>query len=191
MLNALVKRWGVLFVVISTVLFPCSQAADLSAPIIVLSISDPLDDSTESYRVAVEVTDDSQVDWVMLRYRTIGDDKEFSALPMSIDRGEGLYSATIPKSGLKKPGIEYFIEAKDVANNVSQEPFPDQARQIYYVGANNDDSRSKRWWWIAGGALAAGLVAILASGNNGGNNSPSAPASLIIEAPVPGGESAN
>ncbi len=176
----------IVFVMVSS---PYSQGADLSAPIIVLPISDPLDDAVESYKVVVQVTDDSQVDWVMLRYRTIGDGGEFETLPMTMDRGEGVYSAMIPKSQLKRPGIEYFIEAKDAANNVSQEPFPDQARQIYYANAEEKETpKSNKWWWIAGGALAAGLIATLAQRNDGNESSS---ASLIIEAPVPsGGESA-
>ena len=164
------------------------NSADFSAPLIVLPFNEALEDSA-GYKISARVTDDGGIETVSLHYRTIGSEDDFQVIPLVPDRSEGFYSVVLPADQLLRPGIEYYVEAKDRASNISQEPFPDQPRQVFYASAQapvktgDAGSSTKKWWWIGLGVLATG--ALLAAANNDGGDSGDTGATLSIEAPAP------
>ena len=173
-----------------------SQAADFSAPLIVL----PLDKGTEDgvpFKVTARITDESGLESVMLYYRPAGSMEDFKALPMIPERAGDLYSVTLSSGLLSGAGIEYYIEARDRASNISQEPFPDKPRKIRLaskegrpetlaIESGSRDSNTKKWIWVGLGVLVTG--ALLSAAADGGDDGKSESTTLVIEAPVPGTE---
>ena len=163
------------------------RSADFSAPLIVLPLDQPLK-GTGGYRISARVTDDAALEEVMLHYRTINSGEAFKTQAMVPERNDGFYSVVLPARQLQQPGIEYYIEARDHASNISQEPFPNQPRQVFYAAspASSDSGNTtpggRKWLWIGLGVLAAG--AVLAAGN-GSNDKSDDGATLIIDASVP------
>ncbi len=182
---------GALFTLILLLLHPICFAADFSAPLITLSADGSLEGST-SYRISARVTDDGGIQEVNLHYRPIGSEDGFQTVAMVPDRGEGIYSAILPKDLIPLPGIEYYVEAMDRAANISQEPFPSRPRELLLAGpvaaaaaADSDSGSSARKWWLIGlGVLAVG--ALMAAGDEGeGDDEETGGATLTIEAQLP------
>ncbi len=173
-----------------TMLFcPMAQGADFSAPLVVLPLDKPVEDP-DVYRITAKVTDDGMVESVTLYYRPLGSEAEYQRLRMSSERTGEQYSATILLDPSFASGIEYYVEARDRASNISQEPFPDQPRKIRFADAVHSSESlaggaGKKWLWIGLGVLVTG--ALLAASNEGGGGEGET-TSLTIEAPLPGTE---
>jgi len=138
------------------------QAADFSAPLIELPLSNLPEKSASVRQIAVKVEDENGVVAVKIYYRTIGENSTYKALPLLPSANAVFYSVDLPAEAFIEPGIEYYIEARDVANNVSQAPFPGTPRRIAVNKALQTIVQSSdkkiNWWWVALGVVAAGVA---------------------------------
>ncbi|RUM94742.1 MAG: hypothetical protein DSZ28_01645 [Thiothrix sp.] len=158
------------------------SAADFSAPLITLPVAQPVEKGADTYRISAEVSDETGVVSVDVRYRNIGNNDEFKTLALAPTRNGKIYAATIKIDPANSQGIEYYIEARDSANNISEEPFPDAPRQIHFPDTKQAKKSShKKYWWMALGALAIGAVAANKSGDDNNDDT----VTLTIDAADP------
>ena len=147
-------------------LSPPLPAADFSAPLITLPVAQLVEEGDKNYRISAEVSDETGLVSVDLHYRNIGDESDFKTLALAPSRGGKIYATTLKIDTVNNQGIEYYIEARDSANNISEEPFPDSPRQIHFPDTKQaKKSSNKKYWWMALGALAIGVVAADKSDN--------------------------
>jgi len=161
----------------------------------------------ESYYITATVTDNVGVKDVLLFYRTIGA-TEYKRLLMD-NGGNDLYSKEIPSSDLLSPGIQYYIQAEDLAGNtllhgysfsplvVKVNPGKDsegnpialfgagsKSIQLTEQGGQKESIWKNKWLWIGVGVLAASVAL-----NNSGDETSPPPAkpgaTMVISAPVP------
>ena len=87
------------------------QQGDESAPSI--SVTQIPDGQDEDVPVEVEasITDSSGVHSATLYYRILGGGI-FASAPM-VDQGNDMYTAQIPAASIRRPGVEYYVEAVD------------------------------------------------------------------------------
>jgi hypothetical protein len=165
-------------------------AEDLTAPEVQHDpISEPLT-SGAMHRIQATVTDNVAVDTVSLFYRHVGA-TQYQRKPMLREAlGSDVFSVTLGHKDLAAPGIEYYIQATDMAGNsvlygysfepiklsvVSDTGSTADATDNEYTEPTNADGKEKKkggskWIWIALGALALGAVAAAASGGGGGDS---------------------
>ncbi len=168
----LLKRWLVACLIATLmgggVISPALYAADFSAPVVRMAFTDSSAKAGEALRVSATVSDDQVVSRVILRYRPMKSAAEFSSLPMTKNLASGLYSATIPATQIKAPGVEFFVEASDAVGNVSQEPFPNHPQQVAVKGGGGTFAGGNaKWLWVLAGAVVVGA---LAGGGGGGDS---------------------
>ena len=165
-------------------------AADLTAPEVEHEpISDPLS-SGAMHRIKATVTDNVAVDSVSLFYRHVGETQYQRKNMLRESRDSDVFSVTLGRKDLATPGIEYYIQATDMAGNsvlygysfepiklsvVSDTGSTTAASDSEYTEPTNADGKDKKkggskWIWIALGALALGAVAAAASGGGGGDS---------------------
>lgn len=186
-----VSSFLIVCVSLAGVLSPATlQAADFSAPVIRLSLDRGAPKDGEPLAVAATVTDDQQVQQVLLRYRVSGSQSKFSSVAMKKRGSAQIYTATVPVESLKAPGIEYFVEARDEVGNVSQEPFPTHPRVVMIQGKESAlASGNMKWLWVVAGALAVGALAGGGGGSSSGGDvgvtGEAGSATLTISAPTP------
>ncbi|KPJ96524.1 MAG: hypothetical protein AMJ53_00615 [Gammaproteobacteria bacterium SG8_11] len=184
-------------------------AADVSAPEVEHEpVNEPLSVGA-MHQIKATVTDNVGVETVSLFYRRAGDSQYIRKAMLREAKDSDIYSITLGTKDLAAPGIEYYIQATDVAGNsvlygYSFEPIklsvltnadlPADASDSSFTEALNGDTmekkkRSYKWVWIALGALAVGAVAAAASGGGGGDDGGQSgsenPGSVTISAPVP------
>jgi hypothetical protein len=164
-------------------------ATDLSAPVIRLSMAVSPPKPGKPLRISASVSDNQALSRVLLRYRKAGSNDAFASIPMQKAAESSLYSAAIPAGQLSEPGVEYFVEAVDTTENISQEPFPSHPRIVTIQGTGSNavaGTRKINWLWVAAGVVAAGA---LAASSGGGGDASSDPgdtgATLTITAPTP------
>jgi hypothetical protein len=160
-------------------------AADLSAPVVRLSLD--LDSYEEGMPISVSavVTDNQRLKQVVLRFRLSGVSDEFLFIPMKKDEASRLYSASIPAAKVMAPGVEYFVEATDAEGNISQQPFPSHPHTVMIEGERSmTASRKINWWWVLAGVVAVGAVAD-GSGSSGGSENGEGSGGLTVVAPTP------
>ena len=119
-------HWLMLAVVFNfSVVSPSLQAAgmDLDSPTIIAKGHEPSYINGKGYHIQVVVKDNRRVAKVVLHFREAGSSNKYVALPM-VSMGRGVYAAIIPASITARSGVEYFVEAKDQAGNVTQAPYP-------------------------------------------------------------------
>ena len=138
------------------------QAADFSAPLIELPISNLPEKSASVRQIAAKVEDENGVVSVKIHYRTIGEDSTYNTLPLLPSANAAIYTVDLPAEAFIEPGIEFYIEARDVANNVSQSPFPGTPRRIVVNKALQTIVQSSdkkiNWWLVAVGVVATGAA---------------------------------
>ena len=195
----------------SLVLLPIAHAAelalpsgDLTAPVIKhIPISkdalpgQPID-------IKATVTDNVGVKEVILFYRE-NPAADFKRMKMKRDLDSFIYTASIPS--IDSPGLEYYIQATDLAGNallfghafspltITVAPAAADGGETKAVAAmesqtapagKEEKSGVSKWVWIGLGVVAVG--AALAAGGGGGDN-PKEPAgttgSLTVIGPVP------
>lgn len=150
---------------------------DTNPPVIVHS---PMKQITEGMPVRIQatVTDNNEVNKVMLNYRRKGDNA-YLQTRMIDTGGSNIYSVDLPDNIGKR--IEYFIEAIDTAgNDIKGEPYeitvpavsmkltgvaPLDTEESVLKLQSRKDGVSK-WVWIGLGVLAVGALA-----NSGGGES--------------------
>jgi hypothetical protein len=176
---------------------PPSQSAPTSAPL----------------TIEAAVTDNVGVQEVTLYYRHIGS-ADFTTVNMA-PVGNDTYAATIPPTRVAEPGLEYYIQAADVAGNmalrgfafdplvvnvvpmapppvvtVMPEPRPSPAEAL---AMRTEPAKGRSWykkWWVWTLVGSAVLIGTAASGGDGGGDSgsnppPSDTGSITITGPIP------
>ena len=149
-----------------------------------------------SLDIQAVVTDDNQVDKVMLFFRAAGKTK-FNSMQMK-PQGDDFYMAIIPRDKVAEPGMEYYIQATDKAGNVvlrgfESEPLKmvvtEDATEVQGAGPALAKPWYKKWWaWTLAGAAVVGGTALAISIIDGGPNGPPPPdttGSATITGPVP------
>jgi len=162
-------------------------AADLSAPVVRLSLDLESHEEGMPIPVSATVIDNQRLKQVVLRFRLFGSSDDFLSIPMEKNAASQLYSAFIPATKVMAPGVEYFVEAHDAEGNISQQPFPNHPHTVMIEGERSTmASRKINWWWVLAGAVAVGAVASGSSGDSSdtavnGDGSEG----LTVVAPVP------
>ncbi len=182
------------FVIIICAALVCSpliNAAQLSLPsgdLVAPVITQPEYTATvkegENHVIDVRVTDNMAVKQVVLYYRTIGG-KNYQRKLMSNIKKTDRYRISISADKIKKPGLEYYIQAVDVAGNTLLHGYSFSPLSVKVVAnyeniasstaaskavseIESDDSIfTSKWFWIGVGVLVAGAAA--ASGGGGGD----------------------
>lgn len=145
------------------------MAADMSAPIIVPTVQQPFDKDDESIRIGASVNDDQSLSEVVLHYRTLGSVSAFESVPMERQQTPSLFEVILKGEQLSAPGLEYYIEARDGAGNISQQPFPSSPTTVAIEKrVASEDSSKINWLWVGLGVLVVGA---LAGGGGGGSSS--------------------
>ena len=161
-----------------------------------------------SIPIKAHVTDNRGVQSVILYYRVKGA-KDYNQITMAKVGETDDYSATIPKEAVIEPGIEYYIQAVDLAGNVllhgfsfsplivSVSPTSDggAARAAVLTGgsiavSNGDSAKGSeklyknKWLWIGVGVVAAGIIASQ-SGSDDSGGVTAKPTTVVVNAPTP------
>jgi len=195
-----------LFICYALAFSPLLQAAQLSLPSGDLTppeITQPkyIDkvDKGQPHKITVEVTDNVAVKQVMLFYRVIGTER-YQRLRMQNKAKTNQYYAIIHANKIKKPGIEYYIQALDSAGNSLLHGYAFSPLSVKTTGDNtiaantqntktstedDDDSIfTNKWFWIGLGVLVAGAAA--GGGGGGGGGEPTDTGStVVVSAPLP------
>jgi hypothetical protein len=196
---------------------PILQAAQLSLPsgdLIAPEVSHEVIPGTleagSSLQIKATVTDNVGVKSVTLFYRTKGT-QEYKRIAMNRLDNADEYAVTLGKSELVEPGIEYYIQAMDLAGNsllhgysfspltvsvvppaapkaeapaaVAKEAQP--AGETIREEPQVEKKKSKTWLWIALGALAVGAIAAAAGGGGGGDDGGGGTGTVVINSPTP------
>jgi len=107
-------------------------AADLSAPLIDLPRVKPPKSNNTAITIKAIVDDDIAVGSVKLFYRIIGKNTGFSSIRLKPSKNNPkFYTTELPLEINETAGIEFYVEARDTANNITQEPFPTSPRKLY------------------------------------------------------------
>lgn len=194
---------------------PILQAAQLSLPsgdLIAPEVShEVIPGSLEagsSVQIKATVTDNVGVKSVTLFYRTKGAQDYKRAIMNRIDDTDE-YAVTLGKDDLVAPGIEYYIQAMDLAGNsvlqgysfspLSVSVVPPAALPTKEAGATagkaqpsgetireepKPKKKIKTWVWIVAGVVAVGVIAAVAGGGGGGSDS-GGTGTVVIDAPAP------
>lgn len=177
-------------------------AADITAPKIEhATISEEMP-AGQPLSITVGVTDETGVKAVTLFYRVKGTEN-YQRLPMSQQGGTNNYLAVIPSDDSRVPGIEYYVQAEDLAGNTLLRGYDFMPLQIAVyettpvVPIEEEKPMVKKglsttqWVLIGlGVAAAAGIVAAVAGGGGGGSSgggggTPASTGSITVGAPAP------
>ncbi len=194
---------------VSFVLFPIVQAAelalpsgDLIAPVIEHAPIEKDIYAGQQVDIKATVTDNVGVKNVILFYRD-ANVTEFKRLKMNRDLDSFVYTAQL--TATDSPGLEYYIQATDLAGNTLLFGYSFSPLTIAVVPAAMGDiatengtttvasstkvgeekSGISKWVWIGLGVVVAG--AALSGGGGGGGNGPEPPptGTLTISGPTP------
>lgn len=145
-----------------------------------------------SYKFKVRVTDNVGIRSVILFYRTMGSKTYRSIAMRSTTQTEDLYTVVLEAEVITAPGIEYYIQAQDLAGNtvlqghsfspltakitapaVEMEAVTELTETPTPVLKNGLAQKSllykNKWLWIGAVALVAGAVAASSLGGDGGD----------------------
>jgi len=206
-IKKILQKAVVLFFCHALAFSPLLQAAQLSLPSGDLTppdITQPkyIDkvDKGKSHKISVLVTDNVAVKQVMLFYRVIGTER-YQRLRMQNKAKTNLYYAIIHANKIKKPGIEYYIQAVDRAGNSLLHGYAFSPLSVKTTGdntlaANTQDTKprteddddsifSNKWFWIGLGVLVAGAAAGGGGGGGGGGEPTDTGSTVVVSAPLP------
>jgi len=203
----------------SLVFSPMIHAAQLALPtgdLIAPQIDhEPLKDSIKagtSQQIKATITDNVGIQTVTLFYRTLGTE-EYKRVQMNQLANTDDYVAMLGVKETLGPGIEYYIQAIDLAGNallygysfspltigiIPNEPTPSVAQAQTSISTNQPavkeeqlgKKKTNKWLWIGLGVLAVGAIAAVAGGgsDDGGNTigPPTKKGTVNLTAPVPG-----
>lgn len=182
-------------------------SGDLVAPEVSHEVIPSALEAGSSLQIKATVTDNVGVKSVTLFYRTKGEE-EYKRISMNRIGETNEYAVTLGKSDLVEPGIEYYIQAMDLAGNsllhgysfsplavnVVAPTAPAAAKAPEAVAEGEtirekqpaEKKKVKTWVWIALGALAVGVIAAAAGGGGGGDGPPpDNTGTVVINAPTP------
>ncbi|MDO6460227.1 hypothetical protein Q4485_05930 [Granulosicoccaceae sp. 1_MG-2023] len=178
--------------------------ADFDPPVIDHQAPDGIQ-ASGAQAITATVTDDVGVGSVMLKYRPIGTDN-YKSVTMTLLGGSGVYMVTLPAAEAASPGIEYYIEARDVSGNTVLKGFPisplklsvaEPAAPLVQSGPSvvatpvaqseteADSGSGRKWLWIGLGVLALGGLAAAAGGGGGSDGGGTDNVDLTITANPP------
>ncbi|MCG6971335.1 MAG: hypothetical protein LJE85_16335 [Gammaproteobacteria bacterium] len=215
MRNHYLRSFIALLLCVGFIYTPILQAAQLSLPsgdLVAPEVShEVIPDSLEagsSVQIKATVTDNVGVKSVTLFYRTKGEE-EYKRITMNRIGESNEYAVTLGKQDLVEPGIEYYIQAMDLAGNsllhgysfsplavnvvapaVPKAEAPEAVAEEEAVGETireepkAEKKKSKTWIWIALGALAVGAIALAAGGGSGGDGDGNT-GTVVISGPSP------
>jgi hypothetical protein len=206
---ALLLSIGFIYTPILKAAQPSFPSGDLIAPEISHEVIPDTLEAGSSAQFKATVTDNTGVKSVTLFYRTKGEE-EYKRISMNRIGETDEFAVTLAKNDLAEPGVEYYIQAMDLAGNslmYGHSAFPlainvaapatpkaaaPKAVAKEAVGTTireeppAEKKKTKTWVWIGLGALAVGVIAAAASGggdSGGGNGGETGP--VIITAPTP------
>ena len=214
MRNHYLRLFITLFLCAGFIYTPILQAAQLSLPsgdLIAPEVSHEVIPGTlqagSSLQIKATVTDNVGVKSVTLFYRTKGVE-EYKRISMNRIGDSDEYAVTLGKDDLVAPGIEYYIQAMDLAGNsllhgysfsplavnvvppsapkasegVAEKAQP--AGEVIREEPKAEKKKSKTWLWIALGVVAVGVIAAAASGGGGGDGGGDT-GTVVVTAPTP------
>jgi hypothetical protein len=219
MLVSILRRFVAILVCVSIAYSPLVVADDLSLPsgdmiapkVIHKRVTDPLPVGSP-LQIKAKVKDNVGVQSVILFYRKIGD-TDYKRAALSPTDVEDEYSITLGKDDIAVPGIEYYIQARDLAGNTLLHGYSFSPLKVQIVPLNSiastqgsdvqsqispeavadqqipkKEKSSNRWIWITLGVLAAGAIAVAASsgGDGGDGGSGGGDSTIVVTAPPPG-----
>lgn len=207
MIKQILKKAIALFICHALAFSPLLQAAQLSLPSGDLTppeITQPkyIDkvEKGQPHKITVLVTDNVAVKQVMLFYRTIGTER-YQRLRMQNKAKTSQYYAIIHANKIKKPGIEYYIQAVDAAGNsllhgYAFSPLSVKTTGGDVVAANTQNAKPRseddddsiftnKWFWIGLGVLVAGAAAGGGGGGGGGGEPTDTGSTVVVSAPLP------
>ena len=165
-------------------------------------------------KIQATVKDNQAVATVLLHYRLTGT-KDYQQIPMTAVGNTPVYQVTLPQTDIRQPGIEYYIQATDHAENsvirglssrpltlsVIARPDPPATATMntelpVLTNIPEDKTRdskpsSKTWLWIGLGVLTAALVAGASGGGGSSSTNATDPGneagsiSISVSAPLP------
>lgn len=165
-----------------------------------------------SQQIKAIITDNVGIQTVTLFYRTLGA-KEYKRVQMNKVEATDEYVATLGINDTVEPGVEYYIQATDLAGNallfgysfspvaiaiIPNDPAPSVAQTPTEISTSEPPAKEEqigkkktnKWLWIGLGVLAVGAIAAVASGggDEGGNTigPPTKKGTVNLTAPVPG-----
>jgi len=168
-------------------------SADLVAPVVKHHPIENTPTAGLSQNFSAIVTDNVGVKSVTLFYRPIGS-KQYQQKSMKKVGDTDEYLAILDADEMKAPGIEYYIQASDLAGNnllhgYSFSPLvvnvsPAAAKPAEEVSfAPEEDKEISNWVWIGLGVLA--VAAAAGGGGGGGGSSSSSDGTVVVSAPLP------
>lgn len=204
---------AVMFLIQSLLFTPLIQAeqlalpaADLIAPEVEhVPVTGPLATGA-LHPVKATVTDNVGIESVSLFYRRAGDAQYQRKAMLRETADSHLYTVTLGNNELTAPGIEYYIQATDLAGNsvlygYAFEPIKlsvtggagetaDTTAEAVNQGEAGKPKSNYTWLWIALGVLAVGALAASAGGGDDGGGAPSSgpgtdTGNVVISGPVP------
>ncbi len=190
-----------------------AQAAQLALPsgdLIAPQIShEPLKESIKagtSQQIKATITDNVGVQTVTLFYRSIGSG-DYKRVQMNQVEGSDDYVAMLGFEDTAAPGVEYYIQAIDLAGNALLYGYSFSPLKIGVIadvavetsaqtepvatepppkGEPLGKKKNKKWLWIGLGVLAVGIIAAVAASGGDDGGDPVQTGTVTLNAPVPG-----
>ena len=187
-------------------------SGDLIAPQITHEMLKESIKAGSSQHIKATITDNVGVKTVTLFYRTIGSE-DYKRVQMNQVDGTDDYITILGFQDTVEPGIEYYIQAVDLAGNALLNGYSFSPLKIGITPADTSapatstaqaqteslpgeqapkdealgKKKTNKWLWIGLGVLAVGVIAAVAGGgDDGGGETPSGKSgSLTITAPTP------
>jgi len=185
MLKRILKTGIIIFVCNTLIYTPLLRAeqlslpsGDLVAPEITQEIYEQSVPPDSDHEIQVKVTDDVGIKQVTLYYRVIGKTEYKRSTMQKVEKTD-YYKVTVGADEIKPPGIEYYVQAVDLAGNsllhgYSFSPLsvkidaaatqPDLAGSTLPAALEPKTDEEKKgvskWVWIGLGALAVGALAL-------------------------------
>lgn len=178
------------------------MAFDVAAPTLIHEEMEKVTNIKAELLIKAHVSDDVGVQSVIVNYRR-PEAQDYKQVSMSRVGTTDEFQAAIPTDFVQEPGLEYYIQATDLAGNAvlrgyAFAPLTLAIEDLPLLGSDNTEQEKKaskrKWLWIGLGILAT--AAIASSGGGGGddtNNNITAGVnsgddeddSFVITAPIP------
>jgi hypothetical protein len=180
-------------------------SGDLMAPEVQHEVSGVPVKAGHSLRINVTATDNVGVKSVILFYRAIGENN-YNRVLMQRNALSDEYSVDLGEEKINYPGLEYYIQAEDLAGNTLLHGYSFSPLIVKVLDAEGSESTGvatavgqksttsttslfyNKWLWIGAGVVAAAALASSGSdsgGNNSGNTNPTGGLSATVEASTP------
>ena len=189
--------WGILLTIaVTTIVSTKGYAEELALPsgdLIAPKIEHselPEHTPGEPLTLSATVTDNRGLDSVILFFRTKGE-PQYSRTKMTALSGTHIFSATLAAYEIDSPGLDYYIQATDLAGNTVLLGYSFSPLSINIKGANgvltpegnqqlsqNIPAKEKtpllknKWFWVAVAAVVVGAAAAGGGSSGDGDTAP-------------------